>query len=199
MQHEGPQKHSRTPPDEEEIARRLTRRDALRSKRIQAFKRGKGFKILNGLSLICCFMMWELVFCFFGPCYYREVVPDRIQMKLGSGVDKRAYPFIKEIKVSWFGGKHNVVVVNAHLPFSATNPPDLLVGRDYLMHKELKVKLGQVNLPFRLESASPQIFLSLFFILVTAIGYFFNLNLQPVPLTGLCIMNILGFLAILMI
>lgn len=199
MPHDSTHRHSRTPADEEEMAWRLARRDKLKHRRILSFKQSKGFRLLNIFSLISCFFMWELVFCFFGPCYYREVIPENLYMKFGSGIDERGYPFLKEIQLKWLGGEYNVVCVGAHVPFSASNPPDIRVGRDYLLHKALKVKLGTIELPFRLERASPQIFLSLFLILITAIGYFFNLNLQPVPLTGLCIMNILGFLAILLI
>lgn len=199
MQHDSTHRHSRTPADEEEIARRMARRDKLKQLRILAFKKSKGFRLLNVFSLISCFFMWELVFCFFGPCYYREVVPEQLYMKFGSGVDERGYPFLKEIQLNWFEGEYDVVRVDTHVPFSVSDPPDIRVGRDYLLYKALKVKLGNIELPFRLERASPQIFLSLFLILITLIGYVFNLNLQPVPLTGLCIMNILGFLSILLI
>lgn len=193
------QRPQRVPPDQEEIARRLYLRDRLRIKKILAFKSTRFFIVLNALNVCCFFICWELIFCFLGPCHYREVLPETTQIKYRAIADSRGFRYIKEINVIWKGEQSDKIIVEDVVPVHESQNLRMRVGSDFILFKDLKVKLGNGNKAYRLAHASPLLFLAAMLIVVTSIGYFFNLNQQINTLPGLSFFNLLFILAILLI
>ncbi|MBL7900617.1 MAG: hypothetical protein JNK73_01365 [Bacteroidia bacterium] len=193
------QRPHRVPPDQEEMARRLYVRERLRIKKILAFKSSRFFKLLNALNVCCFFICWELIFCFIGPCHYKELVPETSQIKYSAKTDARGFRYIKEINVIWKGEKSDKIIVEDVVPVHASQSLRIRVGRDFILFKNLKVKLGEGNKAYRLAHASPLLFLAAMLIVVTSIGYFFNLNQQINTLPGMTFFNLLFVLAIVLI
>jgi len=193
------QRPHRVPPDQEEIARRLDLRERIRIKKIQAFKSSRVFTLLNILNVCCFFICWELIFCFFGVCKFKEIVPERMDIKYRARTDSRGYKYIREINVIWYEGKNDKIIVEDFVPVHQSQVLRVRTGRDFILLKDLKVKLGDGNPTYRLGHASPILFLSGMLIVVTFIGYYFNLNQQVNTLPGLTFFNLLVLMAILFI
>jgi len=199
MQQDKPQRPHRVPPDHEEIARRLAFRERLRNRKIQSFKSSKFFSVLNTLNVCCFFIYWELIFCFFSVCNFKEIVPERMDIKYRARTDSRGFKYIRDINVLWYGGKSDKIIVEDFIPVHESQNLSLRTGRDFILFKDLKVKLGDGNATYRLGHASPILFLCFMFIVVNSIGYYFNLNQQVNTLPGLTFFNLLVVLAILFI
>lgn len=141
-------------------------------------------------------MYWELIFCFFGPCTYKDIVPEKMEVKYGAKTDSRGYPYIREINMIWYQTKADKIIVNDFVPSPRGSTLSIRTGCDFILVKDLKVKIGDGNKTYRLNHSSPLVFLCILFVVVTSIAYYFNLNQSPVVLHGLGILNLLVIAAI---
>jgi hypothetical protein len=196
MHDDKPHRPQRIPPDQEEIARRVALREYLKVKKLKSFKASKTYRILNLLNVCCFFVYWELILCFFGPCLYREVEPEFMQIKFGNKTDERGYRFIKEINLVWYGSKTDKVIVEDYLQAMPNETMAIQAGKDFILQKDLKVRLGEGSGAYRLAHSSPLLFLCAFLIIATAIAYHFNLNQSPVVLQGISILNLCVIVAV---
>ncbi|MCU0360039.1 MAG: hypothetical protein MUF75_04860 [Bacteroidia bacterium] len=196
MQDDKPHRPHRVPPDQEEIARRVALREYLKVKKLQAFKSSNTYRFLNILNVACFFVYWELILCFFGPCHYREVEPEYMQIKFGNKTDARGFRFIKEINLVWYGGKIDKAIVEDYVRVVTDETMEIHAGRDFILQKDLKVRLGDETVNYRLAHSSPLLFLCAFLILATAIAYNFNFNQTPIVLQGISILNLCVIVAV---
>ncbi len=186
----------RTPPDPEELARRLARREQLRIYKLQIFKSSLTFKVFNLLNVCCFFIYWELIFCFWGICHFKEIVPERMETKYRAKTDSRGFKYIREINLLWYQGKNDKIIVEDFVPVHDSQKLRIRTGKDFILQKDLKVKLGDGNKTYRLHHASPLMFLCILLILVNSVVYGFNMNELPVVLQGSSLMNLLVIVAI---
>jgi hypothetical protein len=196
MEHDKRQRPHRVPPDQEEMIRRLALRERLRNKKIHAFKVSRYYRVLNTLNVCCFFVYWELIFCFFGVCHFKDISPERMEVKYRARTDSRGFKYIRDINVIWYGGKSDRIIVEDFIPVHESQSLRLRTGRDFILFKDLKVKLGEGDVTYRLNHASPILFLCFMLIIVNSIGYYFNLNQQINTLPGLTFFNLLVVLAI---
>jgi len=196
MQQDRSHRPNRVFPNQEEMARRLALREHLRNKKLQAFKSSKLYRALNIMNVVCFFIYWELILCFFGPCRYNQVFPEHMGIKYGAKTDTRGYRFIKEINLLWYGTKSDKAIVGDFVQVFSGQTLAKQAGRDFILLKDLKVKLGDGNKSYRLNHSSPLVFLCVLLIVVTAVAYNFNLNQSPVVLQGLSTLNMCVIAAI---
>ena len=193
------QRSTRNVPNSDEIARRINRLAERRQRRIVQFKRSRLFLVFNSLIVICYCIHWELLLSYAGPCIYSEEMPPLIEVKYGADRDSSGKYLLKELSLVMKDGYVNKIQVYDFVPEKIIQPKIILVGKDLFLHKWLKVKVSGLGKEYRLKSAEPVIFLCGFLILVTSIGFFFNLNEHPVTLSSLAIFNVSAVLAFLLI
>lgn len=196
MPQEKHQRQQRIPPDQDEIARRLFLRDRLRTKKILAFKSSRFFVALNLFNVCCFFICWELILCFMGICQFDERVPESFQVKYKAKTNNLGYKYIREIQVNWQGGVSDKIIVEDFVPVFNDRDLGMKVGKDFILQKDLRVRLGNAEPSYRLSNASPLLFLACMSILVTFIGYSFNLNQQATTLPGLSFFNLIFLTAL---
>ncbi len=199
MNAERNQRPHRTPPDSAEMARRLALREQRNNLKIEAFKKSKSFQLLNILNVSCFFVYCELIFCFMSVCHFTTITPQSMEIKYGAKIDSRGFKYVRHINLQWYNEKHDQVIVEDFVEAPLNNKFTLHTGRDFILQKDLKVKLADGNSTYRLANASPVLFLSLMFSVVTLTAFYFNLNQQLNTLSGITFLNLLIVFAILFV
>ena len=74
-----------------------------------------------------------------------------------------------------------------------------IIGKDFLLQKELKGFMAGYDKAYRLFSASPVLLLSSLAICISLFGFIMNLNENIYNLAGLSVLNFLALLTILCI
>lgn len=159
------------------------------------FKKTKTHRFLNIANICFIFIYLELLCCYFGPCNYTRHYSSATQIKYGF-VYKDATPVISEIAVLGVNGKIYTLVVDDFIEAPGMRI-SFIVGKDYILQKELKAALDSNQVFYRLFSASPVLFLSIFISFINFFVYLFNLNEAPYPLWGLTVINLFVIFGIL--
>jgi hypothetical protein len=188
----------RTPLSSEEVANFIALRKRRELIKLQKFKKSLSYKILNSFNIVCFFIYFELLFCFLGPCNYSLHYASRIEPKYGDSFQKDGRPIVAEIDVYGVSGeKYNFVVEEfIKVPTGVTK---FLVGKDYLLGKDLKGRLEYMPGSYRLFSASPIIFLSLFVLVISSFAFYYNLNENAYSLMSLTVLNSINIFGILLL
>lgn len=171
----------------------------LRKKRefleLKKFKLSSTFKILNIFNVASLFIYLELIFCYLGPCHYQTHYTYQVNAHMGNQHQANGKTIISDIDLYSLDG----IIYNLIIDDFIQVPPKFTsfkVGKDFLFQKSLKVVLNTSSKSFRIFSASPILFLSIFLSLVSLLVYHYNLNENFYSLIGLCSLNALTLLAI---
>ena len=105
-------------------------------------------------------------------------------------------PIVSEIDVYGVNGKMYKLVVEAFIDVPGKRIR-FMVGKDYLLQKELKAALEGNNVFYRIFSASPILFLCIFISFINLVVFLFNLNESPYPLWGITAINLFVIFGIL--
>ncbi|MGZ3898959.1 MAG: hypothetical protein ACXVNQ_01435, partial [Bacteroidia bacterium] len=73
------------------------------------------------------------------------------------------------------------------------------VGKDFILQKEIKGSISTSPKQFRIQRASPILFLSIFVAIFSFIFFFYNLNQNPHSLRAITCINAVTMLAFLLI
>lgn len=159
------------------------------------FKKTKIYRSLNLVNICSIFIYLELLCCYFGPCNYTKHYSSSTQIKYGH-VYKGAIPIISEIEVQGLNGKVYTLVVDEFIEIPEKRI-SFIVGKDYILQKDLKSALDSNRVFYRLFSASPILFLCIFISFINLFVFLFNLNESPYPLWGLSFINLFVVFGIL--
>jgi hypothetical protein len=189
---------ARIPLTPEEVAAFVAMKKDRELKKLLRFKKSFAYKFLNIFNILCFFIYWELLFCFLGPCHYQTHYSQSVSVKLGDEVGVNGKKIVSEIKIKCVNGLDYKFSVNDFIerPGQKTS---FQVGKDFLLQKELKVRLEGADSSFRLINASPILFLSCFVIFILIICVSYNLNENVYSLKAAAILNLITVLSFLLI
>lgn len=187
----------RTPLTSEEVSGFIAYRKRRELIDLQKLKKTRTFKLLNIFNISCIFIYLELLFCYFGPCNYQKHYSYNTITNYGDRFQKDGSPIVTDIDVFGVNGNVYKFIVEDFV-----EPPpkrtSFVIGRDYLLQKDLKGAIESLNESYRLFSASPILFLSSFISIICFMGFVYNLNENAYSLSGLSILNVLTMMGILM-
>jgi hypothetical protein len=186
----------RTPLTHEEVATVIELKKRREHIKLLKLKRSGAYKIQNIFNVACFFIFCELIFCYFGPCHYQLHYSENVVATLGMEAKGDGTPIVSEIDMICAHGKTYKFIIDDYIEL----PPKLttfVVGKDYLLHRDIKGSIAGSNRSYRVFSASPVLFLSIFTSIIMLIAIGNNLNENEHSLTGLTIINAMTLLCVL--
>ncbi|MGZ3921091.1 MAG: hypothetical protein ACXVNM_13280 [Bacteroidia bacterium] len=197
MNNEGKKRPPRTPLSPEEVAEIVILKKIREHKRIAKFRKTLTYKISNVFNIVCFFIYCELFFCFLGPCQYQIHYSKSVSIEYAHHNTEMEW-LISSVKLTSVNDKQYEFLVNDLVPpppkFSAFE-----VGKDFILQKEIKGSISTSPKQFRIQRASPILFLSIFVAIFSFIFFFYNLNQNPHSLRAITCINAVTMLAFLLI
>jgi len=188
----------RNPLTSEEVAHIIAHKKKRELIILRKLKSSLYYKVLNVFNVSCIFIYLELLFCYFGPCHYQKHYSEKTVVHYGPRNSENGRLFIGDLDVYDVQGKEYKFVVEECIPPPA-NRIHYIIGKDFLLQKELKGVLDNSEKVYRLFSASPVLFLCIFISFISFFGYILNLNENIFTLSGLSILNFLTLFGIITI
>jgi len=187
MPQEAKKRPPRIPKTPEEVAEIVLLKKLREYKRLEKFKKTLFYRIFNVFSVACFFIYCELIICFIGPCHYSKHYSKNVAFEHGREI-VNGERIISSVKIIDVSGKQYKFIVEEFIDvpekFSG-----FMVGKDFLLQKEIKGILSTSNNNYRIQKASPILFLSFFVGIFSFIFFSYNLNQNPHSLRALSIMN----------
>lgn len=188
----------RNPLSSEEVSNIIAHKKKRELMILLKFKKSRIYKVMNVFNVLCIFVYFELFFCFFGPCLYQKYYSTNTVVHYSNPISLNNKLFISDVDIYGKGDQFHKVLVNDFIV-----PPEhdivYLVGRDYLLQKELKGILEDSASSYRLFNASPILFLAVLATIISFFGFVMNLNENIYTLSGITSLNFLILLTILTI
>ena len=196
MAYEPKKRPRRIPLSSEEVAHIIAVKRWREFKNRERLKKSMRYKALNIFNIACLFVYIELLFCYFGPCNYQLHFSEKLAPKYGYKYLPSGKPIISNIDVHGVDGiTYNFVVDDfIELPRKYTR---FLIGRDFLLRKNLKGIFENSDKYYRLFSASPILFLCIFVTGISLFAFIYNLNEKAYSLNALTVLNAITFIGIL--
>ncbi|MDI1353382.1 MAG: hypothetical protein PSX36_00595 [bacterium] len=193
-QHKRPR---RTPLSPEEVANVIAFKKEKERRRLVKLKSSLSYKLQNIFNVGCFFIYCELLFCYFGPCNYQTHYSENVNGIFGQEAKGDGTPILAEVDMSCLHGQTYKFIVDDYVKA----PPKLgvfEVGKDFLLAKDIKGSFEGSADTYRIFSASPILFLSIFISVIMLIGIGYNLNENEYSLSGLTIVNSMTLLCVLL-
>lgn len=163
----------------------------------ERFKQTKTYKVLNVFNIICIVIYTEIIFAFLGSCNFTTHYIKSHNAYYGAEIKggKRIYSSAvfttvndKEYEV----GIHDTCA----LPEKFAG---LLVGKDWLLKKEIKVRFKRGGKDFYIRRSSPLLFVSILWGIVTFVLFGYNMNQNNYSLNVVTFINFLSLLSFLLL
>jgi len=186
----------RTPLSSEDVAHVIAVKRWREFKKLQRFKRSGHFKLLNLFNVLCIFVYFELLFCYFGPCHYQVHYSAKRTARYGYFYTPAGRPVVADIDVHGVDGHVYTYIIDDFIDL----PPQrfrFTIGKDFLLQKKLKGTIENLDGDYRLFSASPVLFLCMFVIAIFLFAFSFDMNQKAYSLNALTVLNVLTFTGIL--
>ncbi len=187
----------RTPLTSEEVSNLIAIRQRRQMLALQRFKLTSTYKVLNLFNICCIFIYLELIFCYFGPCHYQRHYAYKVAANYGHSFENNKM-IISELDLYCVDSELYKFVVNdfIEIPDKYTS---FLLGKDFLLQKNLKGVLQSSDTSYRLFRASPILLLCVFISFICFMAYHFNLNENMFSLSGMTTLNVLTLFFILVV
>ena len=161
-------------------------------------KKSKAFKVQNVFNVACIFIYLEILFCYFGPCHYQKHFSAKTLVHYGSKTTATGKFVVSDIDLYDVSGTVYKFMIGEFMDDPAQKI-QFLIGKDFLLQKELKGVFENSESAYRIFSASPILFLCVFASFISFFGFVMNLNENAYTLGGLTALNILAVFAIITI
>lgn len=161
------------------------------------FKKTKSYKYMNIFNITCIIIYSELVFSFMGSCHYQTHTIHSLASYYGDEIigGKRS---ISSLVIKTEDNKEYDIGVRDTCTLPLVNS-EFLVGEDWILQKEIKVKFSETGKKFYIRQAFPLLFISLLLGTVTFVLFGYNLNQAPYSLNVISFINLLSISYFLMI
>ena len=190
MAFEDKKKLSRKPLSQKEVANLVAIKKHREQQKVIQFKKTNTFKFFNIFNVCCFFIYLELLFCFFGPINYQTHYSISVKIKTGNEINLKNERIISQINIVDASLKQYDLIIDDYvLPpkkFTAFQ-----IGKDYIIQKELKAKICDLDKDYFIQSSSPILFLLLLIIFVSIISVIYNLNENIYSLCAVSLLNII--------
>lgn len=147
---------------------------------IERFKRTRTYKILNAFNIISIIIYTELVFAFLGSCHFTPHYILSTNVYTGEEMigGKRIY---SSATFKMINGKEYDVSIRDTINLPAVagkpyTPAELYIGQDWLLRKEIKVRLDRGGKDYYIKRSFPLLFISILFGFVTFVLFGYNMN-----------------------
>jgi hypothetical protein len=187
MTQEGKKRPPRIPKTPEEVAELVFLKRLREHRNLETFKKTVFYKIFNVFSIGCFFIYCELIICFLGPCHYQTHYSRNIKVDFGEemiGSDR----IVSSVKLIGVEGREYEFRVNEFIDVPPKFGP-FEVGKDFILQKEIKGCVSTSRNTYRIQRASPMLFLSFFVGIFSCIFFSYNLNQNPHSLRAIAVMN----------
>ena len=188
----------RNPLTSEEVSHIIAHKKKRELIALRKLKKSKLFIFLNVFNVICFFVFLELLFCYFGPSKYTNHSATNTLTHYGSGKPTGGKLFVSTIDIYNSEGRLYKLVINECIAAPA-HSIHFLIGKDFLLQKELKGYMEGYTKAYRLFSASPLILLSILASFSSLLIFVMNLNEKIYNLAGLSLLNFLTLFTILLL
>jgi hypothetical protein len=183
----GNQRRKRNPLTPEEVAEIIAFKKRREHERLTKFKKTGAYKFYNIFNLCCCFVYFELLFCFFGPCVYDQYKVEGVNVHYGNTYDSSGLPIVTDLEILANGKTYKLITKDF-----ISEPPTgsiLSIGSDFLLGKALKGVVSVSRRKYRLFSASPLVFFSGLALGMTCLAVIYNLNQNAYSLNAMSVLN----------
>lgn len=195
---EGNKRPPRIPRTPEEVEESVLLKKIRDHAKLAKFKKTFVFKAFNIFNIICFFIYCELIMCFIGPCHYQTHYSRSVSAEHGREKNDYGDRAVSVVKITGVNGIHYRFLVNDFIEvpekFSRFN-----VGKDFLLHKEIKGTLTTSHHVYWIHHANPIFFLSIFVALFSLIFFAYNLNENLFSLSAITMINGVTVLAFMII
>ena len=185
---------TRLPKSKEEIEEIILQKKINAHKKLERFKKTIVYRVFNIFNIICFFIYCELIMCFIGPCHYQTHYSKGVVAEYSDSKNDDGERILSAIRITGINGKHYRFAVNKFIgvpeKFSRFN-----VGKDFLLHKEIKGTLTTSSDTFWIYESISIFFLAIFVAVFSCIIFTYNLNENIYPLTAITIINAVTVLA----
>jgi len=196
MKEEGKKRAPRIPLTPEEVAELIEIKKIREHNKLQRFKRTSTFKFLNCFNVFCFFIFCELVISFYGPCHYQTRYSKNVIVHFDDKIDANWHRVIEDMNMIDVEGRNYVLILDEYIE-TPQKYSSFTIGIDFLLQREIKASVSTSQNYYRIQSASPILFLSVFLIIFSLIFYSYNLNQNPNSLMAISIINAAAVFAFL--
>jgi hypothetical protein len=196
MSHLHQHRRRRTPFTQEEVEGVIAFKKRREQMKLLRLKRSLPYKVLNIFNVICFFIFCELVFCYNGPCKYQQHTSTSVSALHGDEFKSDGTPIVAEVDMTSTTGKTYKFIVGDYISIPISKST-FVVGKDFLLQRELKGSFEGSDKMYRVFSASPVLFLSTFTSIIMLFCISFNLNENEHSLTGLTIICAMTLLCVI--
>jgi hypothetical protein len=198
MMREPNKRPRRNPLTPEEVSHIIAHRKKRELIALYKLKKTRVFKLLNIFNIGCIFIYLELLFCYFGPCHYQKHFSFNTVTNHSKTLMKNGKSLVSDIDVYSVDGVVYKFIVDDFIE-TPSKRIRFIIGKDFLLQKELKGILESSDNAYRLFSASPILLLTILLFFISFLAFLLNLNENAYSLSGLTTLNVLTLFGILMI
>ncbi|MEI8136896.1 MAG: hypothetical protein WCH21_06180 [Bacteroidota bacterium] len=198
MNEEGKKRAPRTPLTPEEVAELVEIKKIREYNKLQKLKESFRYKFLNIFNVFCFFVFCELIISFYGPCHSQIHYSKNVLVTFSDKIDENGKRRIGDIVMIDVNDNHYKLIVDEFIE-APEKYSAFRVCKDYLLQREIKGFISTSDHYYRIQAASPMLFLSVFLGIFSLIFFSYNLNQNLHSLTAISLINgitILAFLAI---
>jgi hypothetical protein len=148
--------------------------------RIERFKKTRTYKILNAFNVISIIIYTEIIFAFLGSCNFAPHYILSTTVYTGDEIigGKRIFSSATFRMVN--GKEYDVSIRDTvslpNIPGKSYTPAKLYVGKDWILRKEIKVRLEMGEKDYFIKRSFPLLFISILFGFVTFVLFGYNMN-----------------------
>lgn len=187
----------RIPLSPEEVAEFIRFKKQKERIKIEKFKKTKTFKFLNAFNVICIVIYTEIIFAFLGSCNFTAHYVQSLNTYFGKEIKggKRVYSsavFTTVNNKEYEIGIHDTCA----LPKKFSK---FLVGSDWLLKKEIKVRFKRGGKDFYIQRSFPLLFISILWGIVTFVLFGYNMNQNNYSLNVITFVNLITMLSFMLL
>ena len=203
MPQESNKRPPRVPLTPEEVQEFIRFKKYKERARIERFKRTRTYKILNVFNVISIIIYTEVIFAFLGSCDFTPHYILSTNIYTGDEImaGKRT---ISSATFKMINGKEYDVSIRdtinlPNVPGKLFVPAKLYVGQDWILRKEVKVRLALADRDYYIKRSFPLLFISILFGFVTFVLFGYNMNQHMYSIRVISFINAVCLLAFILL
>ena len=187
----------RQPLSAEEVQDFIRLKKFRQRKVLERFKKTHRYKLLNGFNIFCVIIYSEMIIAFLGTCHYNAHYIRSVN-SFYSRETKGSKVVCSSIVINSVNEKIYDVSIN-----DTITPPQnfsrFLVGKDWILQKEVNVRLEGIKQTYIIKDSFPILFISCLLGITTFISFGYNLNQVKYSLMATSLMNGLSLFSFLLL
>lgn len=197
MVSQGNKRPPRQPLSAEEVREMVQLKKLRQYFKIEKFKKTRNYKILNTLNIAYMILFTEIIVSFLGSANSSVQILESVKVYYGKEIiDGKRIISSAEFKTTE-GALYDVGINDVcEMPKAKQ---EIVVGRDWLLRKDVKVKIETSQKDFFVIKSFPLLFISILMGVVTCVLFAYNLNQNPYSLNVISFVNSLGVIAFLLL